>query len=400
VKGPRRWRARLLGSAAVLAALLILARWWVIDLARVSSPSMAPLLMGSAASGDSVLFLKRAFARRPWQRYDLAVFRATGEANGVAHPVPTIKRIVGLPTETIELRQGDLYLQNAEGKMEIVKKEHALFDELLVPVAELDAAAGRNAGFLWNESSGALHAAGLSMDGSGATPARLLYVGASRDDGHANDQRPLVQVTDGFLDDEGRYHEGNPPIPVSDLRFEVDLMVEDDQGEIELTLRDGADVYRLLLAGARSRESSRITKNGADMTVQPTGVVLAKGRRYRLDFYNIDTNVGFYLDDREIAVNDDPAESRVSGDERNAPELAVLGMRVLITRARLSRDLYWLSVGSNATTRPYTLRDRYFMLGDNSAESIDSRVNEPIASDDLIGRPVAIVHPWRRSRRL
>ena len=95
----RRWLIRAFALAALLTGLVVVARWWVVDFARVSSPSMAPLLLGSPTAGDDVLFVKRAFVRDPWRRYDLAVYGAAEAAAGLTHPVPTIKRMVGLPHE-------------------------------------------------------------------------------------------------------------------------------------------------------------------------------------------------------------------------------------------------------------------------------------------------------------
>jgi hypothetical protein len=386
----RRWLARGLVLAALATVLVILARWWLVDLARVASPSMAPLLMGSPASGDDVLFLKGPLARGPWDRYDLAVFLATEE--GVSHPVPTIKRIGGLPHEEIQLRHGDLYVKKKDG-MTIDRKPHRRFDELLIPVAELDARSGRSAGFRWDEQRSALQPAGLSLDGAREL-AHFRYGWPDRPD-------HLDQVTDGYLDQDGVFHDSHlPAIAVSDLRFQIDLTVDDDAGRVEILLRDGGDVYGLSLAGAHGRGPTQIAKNGVPMADQPPGITFERGHTYHIDFYNIDTEVGFYLDGTALCVNGDPEESRVEGRERNAPELNVEGMRVTITRARVSRDLYWISEGPHATSEPLSLKDQYFMLGDNSAESIDSRVKGPIPSGDLIGRPIAIVDPWRRRRRL
>lgn len=46
--------------------------------------------------------------------------------------------------------------------------------------------------------------------------------------------------------------------------------------------------------------------------------------------------------------------------------------------------------------RKFHCQDGYFVLGDDSRDSDDSRYNGEVPSDGIIGRAWLIVHPWRR----
>src|SRR5215210_3618842 len=102
------------GSALDLLLMMVLAaalmfgvvRPFVAEVFLIPSGSMSPTLK----VGDSVLALKLAYRFTEPQRGDLAVFKDPEDEL-------TIKRIVGLPGDTIATRDGVLYV-NGEPKRE------------------------------------------------------------------------------------------------------------------------------------------------------------------------------------------------------------------------------------------------------------------------------------------
>ena len=64
---------------------------------------------------------------------------------------------------------------------------------------------------------------------------------------------------------------------------------------------------------------------------------------------------------------------------------------------RILRDLYYTNAGRFGTSEPVLLGpDEYFLLGDNSSVSTDSRQIGPIQARRLFGRPVAVLWPAPR----
>ncbi|MBM3989838.1 MAG: signal peptidase I, partial [Planctomycetes bacterium] len=100
-----RWSRILwaLALALLVPSLSVLAlRAFVGDLFLVDSRSMEPVLHGDPTDGDRV-FVR--FERRPaLERFDLVVLERPGER------APLVKRVVGLPGETVQLSGGDLYI--------------------------------------------------------------------------------------------------------------------------------------------------------------------------------------------------------------------------------------------------------------------------------------------------
>jgi signal peptidase I len=94
-----------LGSCAVVLALLVLG----LHLGRVFSvpnAGMAPVI----ARGDCIYTDALAFRDKGPARGDVVVFRGDGLPTLVRHYQWQVKRIVGLPGDTISIRDGRLYV--------------------------------------------------------------------------------------------------------------------------------------------------------------------------------------------------------------------------------------------------------------------------------------------------
>jgi type IV secretory pathway protease TraF len=67
----------------------------------------------------------------------------------------------------------------------------------------------------------------------------------------------------------------------------------------------------------------------------------------------------------------------------------------------VGRDLHYVERGRHAVGEPLQLGpDEIFVLGDNSAESLDGREWGPTPLREVIGRPAAVVWPLGRLRGL
>ncbi|MEZ5987746.1 MAG: S26 family signal peptidase [Planctomycetota bacterium] len=89
----------------------------------------------------------------------------------------------------------------------------------------------------------------------------------------------------------------------------------------------------------------------------------------------------------------------------NGLALAATRAPVRLDRLRVVHDLHYTSFGFHqsryAVEEPYYVgEDRWFVLGDNSEDSSDSRMTGAVARKDLRGRPWMIVSPLRRFRML
>lgn len=99
------WVAVIVG--AVIVALLI--KTFVVQAFRIPSESMVPTL----EVGDRVLVNKLSYDAHDLNRGDVVVFdRPPGLPAGPNDPTELIKRVIGLPGDTVVARDGDIYVDD------------------------------------------------------------------------------------------------------------------------------------------------------------------------------------------------------------------------------------------------------------------------------------------------
>ena len=77
------------------------------------------------------------------------------------------------------------------------------------------------------------------------------------------------------------------------------------------------------------------------------------------------------------------------------------GLRARFRHIKIERDLCYTEVGEFGVAADIALGPgEYFLLGDNSAQSVDSRTFGPVRAEKLIGRPRWVVWPLARARAL
>ncbi len=118
-RATRRILGTLWGLVIVLSALLIV-RVWVIPPYRIPTSSMQPTLLGDhedgTETGDTVLVNKLAYLLSSPRRWDIVAFHAADDSDQ-----SLVKRVVGLPGESIAIRGGEIYVNG-----EVVEKPEEL----------------------------------------------------------------------------------------------------------------------------------------------------------------------------------------------------------------------------------------------------------------------------------
>ncbi|HVY39009.1 MAG TPA: signal peptidase I [Polyangia bacterium] len=105
---------RLIGQLAFAALAAFILRASVAETFSVHGPSMLPtlvpndtVLVNRMAYGFKIPFSSVRLWQKPPARGDLVVFRATEMADG---PQMVVKRIIGIPGDTIAMHQGDVFV--------------------------------------------------------------------------------------------------------------------------------------------------------------------------------------------------------------------------------------------------------------------------------------------------
>ncbi|AFY40999.1 signal peptidase I [Nostoc sp. PCC 7107] len=113
-KPDNSWIAEL-GRTVVLSIVLALGiRTFVAEARWIPSGSMEPTLHGTQNQweADKIIVDKLKYKFAKPQRGDIVVFSPTDELKKEQYQDAFIKRVIGLPGETVELRDGKVYINN------------------------------------------------------------------------------------------------------------------------------------------------------------------------------------------------------------------------------------------------------------------------------------------------
>lgn len=328
-------------------------------------------------AGDRILVHKWPYALGLFQpqRWDVIVFRDPAHAD--QH---YIKRVAGLPGEVIEIIDGDVYIDgHIERKPPQLQRGMWLivFDQAHLP--DPAASSGRRLRWICTEPPAPEGRGWSGMDtrvirhrGHGGKPHVLTFNADTgreylRDlyayDGGSSgtfvgDVRIVAEVTLGAGDGWCRWMLSRPPYQFA-LQF-------DAAGDVELRMTSPAAPQFERLVGSRR------------------GQAIHAGQPVAVEFGHVDYRVYVKLNGREVLTTTDDVYTPDIEQLRLDPGRRPVGIRLAaqdldldLRRLRIDRDVHYTrsSYCERAYAgRPFTLRaDEYFVLGDNSPDSHDSR---------------------------
>jgi signal peptidase I len=352
--------------------------------------------------GDRLLVDRSAYWLRGPRRWEMAVVRDPASPDRWL-----VKRVVGLPGETISLRDGDLFDGNAPVKKSL--DQFCLMAILVYDSADVSPSIAtspfrsQDASSQWERHTrhGAdtflrLPAPKALTPETAPTFDWLVYhppvhtaadgaPGSSITDALPYNQDVLRRpfpVTDVLLACRVRW-QGDGAIAVRlPARRDVLLQLEPSQGRVEL-LVDGV-----------SRWNEFVPFEGENATAFPLTAAYCDGR------------VLFEVAGQSLAFDLDEIEGVSSLAANVAWEIAlgVQGVGVEITNLRLERDIYYSEppevTGGHWDSLPLG-EDEYLLLGDNPAHSLDGRYWRPpaVSRNSFLGRPF-LVHGASRAVRV
>jgi signal peptidase I len=380
----------------ILAAILFI-RVQVITAYHIPTKSMEPTLHGDPRTGDRILVDKLSGTPR---RFDITVFDGWGEDRK-----NYVKRCVGLPGEKIALREGDVYVDD-----QLVRKEGDAYEGLLFEVFDEARERRRAAGpatapsvvepalrkrmqDLWRfEGDGEC---GLQEDE--AAPFAGFRVSARAADA-ADDVAPRLtwheSVEDSYVDPETG--ETRPGIySVADMRLTVDVKpVPDTNAHVVLVVTRGQE-HRYAADVRGPGKGVALFADDVELVRAPD-VTLPDGVPTRVSFSHVDHVLRLTVNGKLVLRHDLPApEFPKKVGPSGEPIVEVKRGAAWIDPVRLERDVYYVSDGPEENFVRLG-KDQFFMMGDNSSNSSDSRQHGPVHRTRLVGSPLLVVWPPSR----
>jgi signal peptidase I len=384
-------------------------------------------------NGDRILVDKFAYDFSNPKRWDVVVFKYPEDAK-----TNYIKRLVGLPGETVVIAGGDIWTARGDEAAAIARKPPERMLAMLQcvsdsdhispelakagwPTAWVDWSAADSGGCQWaTDDAGRSFSAACQGDNS----ATLRY-------------RHLVPAFDDWRTIRAGGRPAAPsPTPVNDfqpyntqptrLHAVGDLAVE---CEIESRSTSGRVAFDLVEAGEQHRVEIDLADGRASLAVPggaapATAATPVHGRgSWRIQFANVDDELSLFVDGRRIEFDAPTAWSRPLPTEPPALEtkpatpgsavpsdlapagITVTAADVRVTGLRVLRDLFYIAavdvegngrvIEDDSLEFPLT-EGQYLMLGDNSAASKDSRLwldGHHVDRRLLIGKALVVFWP-------
>jgi len=347
--------------------------------------------------GDKLLIHKTIFQLRPIRRWEVVAFRHPDRAREVV-----VKRVAGLPGESVQIRDGDVYVDG-----DIQRK--ALWQQRAMAVLVYDATCRprRDSSFpsRWHAENKATGWG--SVDGRFAHPAvsdkasldwltyghwRRLWGGKRR--------TRATPITDDCGYNQTRPRRMEDSHPVSDLLLSFRLIKVVGTGTLVIRARDHSEEFQVRIDAGRWRY--RVLHNGRTV---PASVG-------KLPRWTGELTVEVSLFDRQLLLAFDgepvvayPYTRLGRSAEPSCEPLAIgsQGLGVEIRDLRIYRDVYYTRpaelTGRWGLAEPVRLgTDEYFVLGDNSPISRDSRTwagGPGVPAKLLVGKPLLVHYPAR-----
>ncbi|HUS44748.1 MAG TPA: signal peptidase I [Phycisphaerae bacterium] len=362
-------------------------------------------------SGDRLLVLKFLYDFEQPRRWDVMVFRNPNQ--------PTenyIKRLVALPGETLELVRGDVTINGR-----IVQKADKVQEALWMLVHDTRYRPTRSEWTpRWTYDLGwQAEGTGFRMKQTNGKVAWLTYK-------HRDPRGNRSPILDFYAYNSGSNGPCLGSNVCADLGLRGEIAAEDAASVVLVELWAYKDRFRFELTAEGSERPTRILKNG-QLVAEAPGGVLPVGRAVEFLAANVDHKLMLLVDGRRIA---EPVGGSVApqGDPLCEPtptteeeryqiahqvgktsgvRLGARGGPVAVGYLRLDRDVYYtshdvggrrLDPGHAIEGRPLTLKaDEFFVLGDNSPKSSDSRLwnlPRPVAPRrNLVGKAIFVYWP-------
>lgn len=384
-------------------------------------------------NGDRILVDKFAYDFSEPERWDVVVFKYPEDAK-----TNYIKRLVGLPGETVVITGGDIWTARGDAPAAIARKPPERMLAMLQcvsdsdhvspelvksgwPTAWADWSATDSGGCHWTTNdSGRSFSAECSGDSSATLRYRHLVPAFDdwrtiRTGGRPTAPSPsLVNDFQPYNAQPTRLH------AVGDLAVECVLESRSTSGRVALDLVETGERHRVEIDLADGRASLAVPGSAAPATAATP----VRGRgSWQIQFANVDDELSLFIDGRRIAFNAPTAWLRPLPTEPPALEtkpttpgsatpsdlapagITITAADVRVSSLRLLRDLFYIAAvdveGNGRVIEDDSLEfplaaGQYLMLGDNSAASKDSRLwldGHHVDRRLLIGKALVVFWP-------
>ncbi len=364
-------------------------------------------------NGDRLLVDKNVFNIRSPRRWEMAVFHCP-DTDPKEYRKPYVKRVVGLPGETLLIDDGEVY---ADGELlrkdlpELRETRVLVFDMAFVPEPggwnqrwlveppendpRLPPASGRQP-----EPADNSVVKGGVLTLNADSPQQS--VGATYRHWNLDERKEEVIRAWNSYDGLPRYFGQLPAVHDFSLECEVEVVTAFPDATFACRLLDGADsVNAEVSVGPKASGRIVVGQDSKGPLASVRGASLELGSTHRVEFSFVNRRAILAIDGKTMLPPADLPPATKRGEVRRPLQLGARGCKLVIRNLKLYRDTHYTQFGEHGTQHPAVLGPHeFFMLGDNSGNSQDSRKwpSPAVPEAEFIGKPFLIHQPLRPAR--
>jgi len=351
--------------------------------------------------GDRVLVQKFLFDVRRPKRWEVSVFHFPGEPTQAY-----VKRVVGLPGESIRIKDGDVYVDGVLARKTL--REQRAMRQLVYDHSFPPRDGSRYPRWLFRRGRGGERlASGWKSEGTRFVH-EAVYPPIDRWDWveyhHWNPDRARYGAIHDFNAYNGAEVRGENV--VIDIMVEARVATGPDARSVALRIDSGSDRFLIEIpvgedakpVVTRNRKTLQLVNAGGGLTPS------AEGGGALVEASVMDRRLIVAVDGKPLFDSIDYDDPAVGPGPTDSPiAFGAKGGAVSVGDVRIYRDVYYTSNIAFTPHRPFGVdspyllgRDEYFVLGDNSPVSNDSRFWEgsPVVPGELfLGKPFLVHLP-------
>lgn len=333
------------------------------------------------SNGDRILVFKSLYQFKDPRRWDVIVFK-----NPTNPRENYIKRLIALPTETVEIIDGDIYINN-----QIARKPQKVQNELWMPIYDNDHQPYSPNQGLFNNQHWQQPFVNDKLGRWNISDPNNPFTFTLNSSEHQCEIYYDTQKRPSANNFQAAYAYNRPisyrHLPeCSDLKTQFHIDIKEDNSMIAIKLRKYKTVYTAQLNASSETVSIYKQPDGGNVIELISDEKIKFENNCLVEFSNTDHLLTFKVGkssiEYDLGKNADDLGSRVSVD---APKVAISGQgNLAISGVKIFRDIHYIdSDGGNVIRanqgNPFTLgKDEFFAMGDNSPASFDSRMwNRP-----------------------